>query len=125
MLVRDLGTSVIPGVSALMLTKVDSPEHVQAVAEIVAELEVERQLPPGRLKFIALVETANGFFRIEQIAKSHPRVVGLSLGSRISPPMLACSRNQRGCSIPSSRRFLPPVRPASCRWDYRLDRRFP
>jgi citrate lyase subunit beta / citryl-CoA lyase len=81
MLVRDLEASVIPGVSALMLTKVDSPEHVQAVAEIVAELEVERQLPPGRLKFIALVETANGFFRIEQIAKSHPRVVGLSLGS--------------------------------------------
>src|SRR3984885_13796907 len=81
LLVRDLEASVIPGVSALMLTKVDSPEHVQAVAEIVAELEGERQLPGGRLKFIALVETANGFFRIEQIAKSHPRLVGLSLGS--------------------------------------------
>src|SRR3984957_4834130 len=81
LLVRDLEASVIPGVSALMLTKVDSPEHVQAVAEIVAELEGERQLPGGRLKFIALVETANGVFRIEQIAKSHPRLVGLSLGS--------------------------------------------
>jgi len=35
----------------------------------------------GRIKFIALVENAVGFFRIEQIAKAHPRVVGLSLGS--------------------------------------------
>jgi citrate lyase subunit beta / citryl-CoA lyase len=81
LLVRDLEAAVIPGVSALMLTKVDSPEHVQACAEIAAELEAERGLPPGRLKFIALVENAAGFFRIESIARSHPRVIGLSLGS--------------------------------------------
>jgi citrate lyase subunit beta/citryl-CoA lyase len=81
LLVRDLEAAVIPGVTALMLTKVDSPEHVLACAEIVAELEVERGLPSGGIKFIALVENASGFFRIEQIAKAHPRVVGLSLGS--------------------------------------------
>src|SRR5580704_13240899 len=81
LLVRDLEAAVIPGVMALMLTKVDSPEHVVACAEIVADLEAERGLPAGALKFIALVENAVGFFRIEQIAKSHPRVVGLSLGS--------------------------------------------
>lgn len=81
MLVRDLEAAVIPGVSALMLTKVDSPEHVHAVEEIVTELEAERGLPAGALKFITLVETASGFFRIEQIAKCSQRVVGLSLGS--------------------------------------------
>ena len=81
LLVRDLEAAVIPGVSALMLTKVDSPEHVHAVAEIIADLEVERGLPTGAMKFIALVETARGFFRIAEIAGSHPRVVGLSLGS--------------------------------------------
>jgi citrate lyase subunit beta/citryl-CoA lyase len=81
LLVRDLEAAVIPGVTALMLTKVNSPEHVQACADVVAELEAERGLPSGGLKFIALVENAAGFFRIEQIAKSHPRLVGLSLGS--------------------------------------------
>jgi citrate lyase subunit beta/citryl-CoA lyase len=64
-----------------MLTKVDSPEHVLAVAEIVDDLEAERGLPPGKLQFIVLVETVTGFFRLEAIAKSHPRVVGLSLGT--------------------------------------------
>jgi citrate lyase subunit beta/citryl-CoA lyase len=64
-----------------MLTKVDSPEHVHAVAEIVDELEAERGLPSGKLQFVALVETAAGFFRIEAIAKSHPRLVGISLGT--------------------------------------------
>jgi citrate lyase subunit beta/citryl-CoA lyase len=81
LLVRDLEAAVIPGVAALMLTKVDSAEHVQAVAEIVDELEAERGLPAGKLQFVVLVETASGFFRIEAIAKSHPRVVGLSLGT--------------------------------------------
>jgi citrate lyase subunit beta / citryl-CoA lyase len=81
LLVRDLEATVIPGVMAVMLTKVDSAEHVQACAEVVAELEAERGLPAAGLKFIALVENAAGFFRIEQIAKSHPRLIGLSLGS--------------------------------------------
>jgi len=81
LLVRDLEAAVIPGIAALMLTKVDSPEHVAAVAEIVAELEAERGLPVGGLKFVVLVETAAGFFRIEAIARSHPRVVAISLGT--------------------------------------------
>jgi citrate lyase subunit beta/citryl-CoA lyase len=81
LLVRDVEAAVIPGVAALMLTKVDSPEHVRAVAEMVDELEAERGLPPGKLKFVALVETAEGFFRIQEIARSHPRVVAISLGT--------------------------------------------
>jgi citrate lyase subunit beta/citryl-CoA lyase len=72
---------VIPGVAALMLTKVDSPELVQAVSDIVAELEAERGLQPEKIQFVVLVETAAGFFRIEAIAKAHPRVVALSLGT--------------------------------------------
>ncbi len=81
LLVRDIEAAVVAGVSALMLTKVDSPEHVRACAEVVAELETERGLPAGGMRFIALVENAAGFFRIEQIARAHPRLIGLSLGS--------------------------------------------
>jgi citrate lyase subunit beta / citryl-CoA lyase len=81
LLVRDLEAAVIPGVCALMLTKVDSPEHVQAIEAIVDELEAERGLPHGGIKFIALVEDAKGFFKIEHIATSSRRLVGLSLGS--------------------------------------------
>jgi citrate lyase subunit beta/citryl-CoA lyase len=81
MLLRDIEAAVIPGVAALMLTKVDSAEHVLAVEEIVAELEAERGLPAGGMKFVVLVETANGFFRLEQIARASRRIVGLSLGS--------------------------------------------
>ncbi|WP_428533647.1 HpcH/HpaI aldolase/citrate lyase family protein [Rhodopila sp.] len=81
LLVRDLEAAVIMGVHTLMLTKVDSPEHVIACGEIVTELEDERGLAAGGIRFIALVENAAGFFRIEQIARCHPRLVGISLGS--------------------------------------------
>ena len=119
LLVRDLEAAVIPGVAALMLTKVDSPEHVLACAEIVAELEAERGLPAGVLKFIALVENAAGFFRIEQIAKAHPsrRRAQPGVGG-FRAPMSACSRSRKGCSTPSSRRSSPRGRPASCRMGF-------
>ena len=81
LMVRDIEAAVIPGVAALMLTKVDSAAHVLAVAEIVDELETERNLPRGSVKFAVLVETAIGFFRMEEIARAHPRIVSLSLGS--------------------------------------------
>lgn len=81
MMLADLEAAVIPGVAALMLTKVDSAEQVEAVAEIVAELEQERGIAPGSIRFVVLVETARGFFRLEQIARAHPRIVGISLGA--------------------------------------------
>src|ERR1051326_7721738 len=81
MMVRDIEAAVIPGIRALMLTKVDSAEHVLAVAEMVDELEAERNLPAGSIKFSVLVESTKGFFRMEEIAKCNKRIVSLSLGS--------------------------------------------
>ena len=81
LLVRDLEAAVIPGVAALALPKIESAEHVQAIAEIVDELETERGILPGTVKLQALIETASGFFRIEQIARAHPRLIAISIGA--------------------------------------------
>ena len=81
MMVRDIEAAVLPGVAALVLTKVDDPEHVRACAEMVSELEAERGLPAGAIRFLVLVETATGFFRMEAIARAHPRIVAMSLGA--------------------------------------------
>ena len=81
MMVRDIEAAVLPGIAALVLTKVDDPEHVRAAAEMVSELEAERGLPAGAIRFLVLVETAAGFFRMEAIARAHPRIVAMSLGA--------------------------------------------
>lgn len=80
MAVRDLEETVSPLVNAITLTKVDSASHVRLLAEIVDELEAERGMTPGHTRFITLVETADAFFRLGEIAKAHPRVAALGLG---------------------------------------------
>ena len=79
--IADIEAAVSPRVQALMLTKVESAEHVQMLAEVVDEIESERGMAEGATKFVALVETASGFLRINEIARAHPRLVALSIGA--------------------------------------------
>ena len=79
--VRDIEAAVGPGVLALALPKTESAEHVQLLAEIVAEVEAERGMAPGTTRLIAMVETAAAFFRLAEIARAHPRLCGLTLGA--------------------------------------------
>lgn len=79
--IPDIEAAVSPLVQALMLTKVESAEHVQMLAEVVDEIESERGMALGATKFVALVETASGFLRLPEIARAHPRLVALSIGA--------------------------------------------
>ncbi len=81
MALRDIEAAVSPRVHALMVTKAESADHLRMVAEIVAELEIERGMTPGATKLVALIETADAFFRMAEIARAHPRLVGLSVGA--------------------------------------------
>jgi citrate lyase subunit beta / citryl-CoA lyase len=78
---RDIEAAISPAVQALMLTKVEGADHVRMIAEIVDELEAERGMVPGTTKFVALIETAGAFFRMPEIARAHPRLIGLSVGA--------------------------------------------
>ena len=80
-LVRDLEAVVTPHVSAITLPKTDSAAHVRAVSETIAELEAERGVAPGRIKLILLIETAEGFLQMPEIARADERVVAMGLGS--------------------------------------------
>lgn len=76
----DLEAAVHPSVTALAVTKVDSADHVRLVSEVVSELEAERGMAAGTIKFELLIETADAWFRVHEIAKADPRIVALTLG---------------------------------------------
>ena len=78
--IPDLEAVISPRVHAVTLTKVDSASHIRLLAETVDELEAERDMTPGHTRFLVLVETADAFFRLPEIAKAHPRVAALGLG---------------------------------------------
>lgn len=81
LLVPDVEAAAIAGVRALALPKVDTAEHVAAVAEILDELEAERGLPSGGIRLLPMIETAAAVFRVPAIAGSHPRVVAITVGA--------------------------------------------
>jgi citrate lyase subunit beta / citryl-CoA lyase len=78
---RDIEAAVCPAVTALMCPKVQSPEHLQVIAEMLDLLEPRRGLRLGHTKLVALIETAGGYFRAREIAGATPRLVALSLGA--------------------------------------------
>jgi citrate lyase subunit beta/citryl-CoA lyase len=79
--VRDIEAVVSPAVKALMLPKVDSASHVRLLAQLVDDVERDRGMIPGTTKFLVVIETAEAFFRMPEIAAAHPRIVAMSLGS--------------------------------------------
>jgi citrate lyase subunit beta/citryl-CoA lyase len=76
----DLEAAISPRVAALKVTKVDSADHIRMVAEVVSELEAERGVTVGHTKFMAMIETADAWFRMPEIAKASERIVALTLG---------------------------------------------
>ncbi|OHV63483.1 citryl-CoA lyase [Mesorhizobium sp. LCM 4577] len=79
-LAADLDAAVIVGVDALVLPKTDSAEWVLEIANAVSELERERSLPMGRIRFLAQIETPGALQRLAAIALAHPRMVAMALG---------------------------------------------
>jgi citrate lyase subunit beta/citryl-CoA lyase len=79
--VRDIEASIGPDVIALSLPKVASADHVRLLAELCSEIEQRRGLPEGHTRFIIMIETAEAAFHMDAIARSHPRIVGMTLGT--------------------------------------------
>lgn len=80
MAVRDIECSVVAGVDGLAITKVDSASHLLLLDELVSELEVQRGLPPGKIRFIAMIETAASFLNIGEILRATPRIAAANIG---------------------------------------------
>jgi citrate lyase subunit beta / citryl-CoA lyase len=79
--VRDLEAAVVPGVDAIKITKVEGPEHLRLLDEMVTRLETRRGLPTGKIWFIGLIEAPGPLARAHEIARSTPRLAGISLGA--------------------------------------------
>ncbi|MES2711516.1 MAG: CoA ester lyase [Pseudomonadota bacterium] len=78
--VRDLEAAVLPGVNGLIITKVEGPDHLRLLDELVSRLEESRGIANGTLRFLALIEAPGPLNRAHEIARATTRTIGLSLG---------------------------------------------
>ena len=78
--VRDIEAAVGPDIDALAITKVESADHLRLLDDLVGERELATGLSVGHTRFIAMIESPSAFFRMAEIARASPRVVGMNLG---------------------------------------------
>ncbi|MEI9426183.1 HpcH/HpaI aldolase/citrate lyase family protein [Mesorhizobium sp. Cs1299R1N3] len=76
----DLNAAVMAGVDALVLPKTESAHWIAEIANAVLELERERNLAEGQIRFLVQIETPDALQRLEAIASAHPRVIAMALG---------------------------------------------
>ncbi len=77
---RDLVACVTPGVSAIHLPLCENAEQVRAVDAMISELETERDLKPGGIGLVAMLESAGAVVRAAEIAQASPRLRGMTVG---------------------------------------------
>ena len=70
-----------PQVMGLVCPKVASPTHLNVVVEIIDAAEAARQLPLSHTRLVALIESADAYFQVRDIARATPRLVAIALGS--------------------------------------------
>ncbi|MEO8630159.1 MAG: CoA ester lyase [Betaproteobacteria bacterium] len=76
----DLAAVVSEQICAIVLPKTLGAQHVALVSDLLDELEQARGLAPRHTKIVAMIETADALFRMEEIAACE-RVVGITVGA--------------------------------------------
>lgn len=107
--VRDIEAAIMPGVSALILTKVDGAGHVRLLSELAATVEAQKGMPVGHTRFKALVETPAAFARCEEIAAADPRMVAMSLGSEDFAMEMGCAAATDVLAYPKQRMAIAAI----------------
>ena len=77
----DLEAIVRPGLTGILLPKVNAAEEILHLSAALATRERQADLPPGQIRILALIETARGLVHGPAIAAADPRMAGLLFGA--------------------------------------------
>ncbi|MBI3734006.1 MAG: CoA ester lyase, partial [Chloroflexi bacterium] len=95
----DLAQTVAQHPDGYVLPKVESAETVQAVSGQLGEVERARGWPVGGIRLLALIETARGVLRLDEIAGSDERLDALVFGAEDFAGDIGATRTQAGWEV--------------------------
>ncbi len=101
--VRDLEAAVCKDVHTIAVPKVASADHIQFIAEVIDELEVEKQLPHGHTRILAFIEGLDGLENIDAIAAASDRVMGVFIGAEDFSSEVGMEPSEMGLMYPNQR----------------------
>jgi citrate lyase subunit beta/citryl-CoA lyase len=100
---KDLEAVVPQRPDAILLPKAETGEGIKKLAGYLTQMEKDLGIEPGRIKIIALVESALGIEKALEIALADPRVEALFLGAEDLTADLGARRSKTGEEILYSR----------------------
>jgi len=77
----DLAAVVRPGLEGLVLPKVNAPDEIEAVEELLDRMEPEKDMERNSTRLLIAIESPKGLFRAQEIAVASPRVIGMIFGA--------------------------------------------
>lgn len=101
--VRDLEAAVCEQVHTVAVPKVASADHIRFLAEVIDELEVEKQLPLGHTRLLAFIEGLDGLAQIDRIAGASERMLGLFVGAEDFSSEVGMEPCEAGLLYPNQR----------------------
>ncbi len=77
----DLAAVVGPEILGLSIGKINGPQDIETVSDLLAELERAVELTVGSLKLIPWLESARAIVKCYEICTSNPRIIGVAFGA--------------------------------------------
>jgi citrate lyase subunit beta/citryl-CoA lyase len=78
---RDVVATTIPGIAGIILPKAESASEIQAIDWLMSQVEREAGMAVGSVGLMAIVETARGLVKVDEIAAASPRLGRLLFGA--------------------------------------------
>lgn len=97
----DLEVAVSSAVQAICVPKVSGASQLKWMCESIGELEVERGLPVGQTRLIALIESPQALARLDSIAACTSRLLAMTLGSEDFSAAVGMAPEADGLLFPS------------------------
>jgi citrate lyase subunit beta/citryl-CoA lyase len=95
----DLNEIVRPGLDGVVISKAESAETIETLAEQLASLEREHGIAPGAVAIMPLIETAKGVARCYEICEASPRLTGAIFGAEDYATDMGIERTPGGAEI--------------------------
>ncbi|MFW3146329.1 MAG: HpcH/HpaI aldolase/citrate lyase family protein [Thermoplasmatota archaeon] len=102
----DIKQIVCERLDGIYIPKVESREDVIQVDELVTEMEEKKDLPIGKIKLFATMETAKGILNSYEIARCSKRLEGLTIGAEDLTADLGGERSSDGVAIHTARQLI-------------------
>ena len=95
----DLQATVEGRPDGYVLPKVESADQVRHISRLLTAAETAHGWPAGSLRLLAIVETARGVMRLDEIAQADPRLDALCFGAEDLAGDIGATRTAEGWEV--------------------------